>query len=251
MNNLQTYKTYPYTFYQWIWKLVDWIYPPSCGGCGKFGVRWCLDCQQSLAKISDPICPSCGVPTSNSVCPTCGDQPLALDGLRAYAGYAGALRNAIHRLKYQRDVALGETLSYFLVELYYRVEWRVDIIVPVPLGVVRRRERGYNQAALIAYPLSLAVHVPYDAKALSRIRETSSQVDLGLSERLENVKNAFVADSARVNGRTILIVDDVTTTGATMNACAVALKKAGARYVYGFVVAKTILSKGGKNDRAS
>lgn len=187
----------------------------------------------------------------DAVCSYCRDRPYVIDGLRAYAIYAGAIRNAIHRLKYERDIALAETLSHFLVELYQETKWQIELIVPVPLGVVRRRERGYNQAALIAYPFSLAVQIPYCAGAIRRVRETSSQVDLGLLQRLENVKGAFWADPRKVGGKRVLVVDDVTTTGATLNACAEALKNAGAEAVYGFVVARTILSEGGRNDRAS
>lgn len=185
------------------------------------------------------------------VCNNCRERPYIVDGLRAYAIYTGSIRNAIHRLKYQRDVALAETLAGFLVELFYETGWESDLIVPVPLGLVRRKERGYNQAALIAYPFALAVRIPYSSRALRRTRETSSQVDLGYAQRLENVKGAFWADRQKVEGKAIFVVDDVTTTGATINACAEALKNSGARVVFGFVVARTILSEGGRNDSAS
>lgn len=246
------HKPIPYTLYQWIWKAIDWVYPPVCGGCGTAGVRWCTECQRSLQRIHGNLCPCCGMPVNtNAVCSKCKERPLFINGLRAYAHYSGALRNAIHRLKYQRDITLAETLASFLVELYRENPWQIDLVVAVPLGVVRRKERGYNQAAMIAYPFALAVRVPYSGRAIQRVRETASQVDLGFAQRLENVKNAFWADPQKVAGKTILVVDDVTTTGATLNACAEALKNAGANAVYGFVVARTFLSEGGKNDRAS
>ena len=232
--------------------MVDLIYPPVCGGCGKVGQRWCLECQQSLSRISGNFCSRCGMPIAkDAVCSHCQDRPYVIDGLRAYTIFAGSIRNAIHRLKYQRDIALAETLSCFLVELYHETKWEIDLIVPVPLGVVRRRERGYNQAALIAFPFSLAVQIPYCGRAIQRVRETSSQVDLGFLQRLENVKGAFWADPRKVAGKVVLVVDDVTTTGATLNSCADALKNAGAKTVYGFVVARTIFSEGGRNDSAS
>ncbi len=252
MRALYLETTYPHTLYRWIWKLVDWIYPPVCGGCGQGGERWCENCQRNVQRISGFVCPYCGLPTSTDViCYNCRDRTWMIDGLRAYARYAGPLRTAIHRLKYHRDMALGETLSCFLIELYREVQWTIDLVVPVPLGVVRRKERGYNQAALIAYPFSLATRIRYDGRALRRVRETSSQVDLGLEQRFDNVQNAFWADAKRVSGKAVLIIDDVTTTGATLNACADALKKARASSVYGFVVARTFLSEGGKNDSAS
>lgn len=246
------HKPIPYTLYQWVWKAIDWVYPPVCGGCGAAGARWCPECQSSLQRINGNLCPRCGMPVNKeAICYNCSERPLVIDGLRAYAHYSGALRNAIHRLKYQRDIALAETLASFLVELYQEIRWEIDLVVPVPLGMVRRKERGYNQAAMIAYPFALAVQVSYSGGAIRRVRETASQVDLGFLQRLENVKDAFWADPQKVAGRTILLIDDVTTTGATLNACAEALKNAGAKTVYGFVVARTFLSEGGKNDRAS
>lgn len=213
----------------------------------------CSECQRSLQRIKSPICTRCGLPLNNedTVCNDCRDFSFAVDGIRAYAQYAGPIRNAIHQLKYRRDIALAETLASFLVDLYCETGWQVDLVTPVPLGVVRRKERGYNQAAMIAYPFSLAVQVSYSSRALRRVRETASQVDLGFAQRLENVKEAFRADPQKVAGRKVLVIDDVTTTGATLNACAEALKNAGATTVYGFVVARTLLSEGGKNDRAS
>lgn len=176
---------------------------------------------------------------------------MVIDGLRSYARYSGNIQNAIQRLKYHRDIALGEIFASFLVELHQETRWEFDLVIPVPLGVVRKKERGYNQAALIAFPFSLAIQVPYSGKSLRRVRETRSQVDLGYWQRLENVKDAFWADPQLVNGKKILIIDDVTTTAATINSCAEALKRAGAESVYGFVVARTIFSEGGKNDSAS
>ncbi len=246
------HKPIPYTLYQWVWKAIDWVYPPVCGGCGIAGARWCPECQRSLQRINGNLCPGCGTPNNKeAVCSNCREHSLVLDGLRAYARYSGALRNAIHRLKYQRDIALAETLAGFLVELYYETRWQIDLVAPVPLGVVRRRERGYNQAAMIAYPFALAVRVSYSGGAIRRVRETVSQVDLKFSQRLENVQDAFWADPQKVAGKKVMVIDDVTTTGATLNACAEALKNAGAITVYGFVVARTFLSEGGKNDRAS
>lgn len=209
-------------------------------------------CQQGVQRIDRHFCPRCGMPRGRDlVCTHCSDRSYVIDGLRAYAIYAGPIRNAIHRLKYERDIGLSEILSRFLVELYNESEWEIDLVTPVPLGVVRKRERGYNQATLIAYPFALAVQLPFSNRALHRIKETASQVDLGYKQRLENVRDAFWAERQQVAGKAILVVDDVTTTGATINACAESLKNAGARAVFGFVVARTILLEGGRNDSAS
>jgi len=114
----------------------------------------------------------------------------------------------------------------------------VNIIVPVPLGVARRKERGYNQASLLAKPLALCFNIPYQEKALFRIRETESQVSLSREQRQQNVSEAFQAKSQLVRGKRVLVIDDVTTSGSTLDACADALLKADADRVYGLTLAR-------------
>jgi ComF family protein len=121
------------------------------------------------------------------------------------------------------------------------MKWEIDLITPVPLGLARLAERGYNQSSLLARPLSLALHVPYRPQILSRVRETRSQVGLTAAERRENVSGAFVARSNGIMGRNVLLVDDVTTSGSTLDACAEALFTAGARQVYGLTLARAVL----------
>jgi ComF family protein len=123
------------------------------------------------------------------------------------------------------------------------LSWPIEIVVPVPIGRARRKERGYNQAALLAYPLALCSEIPYQSHALSRKRETRTQVGLNPLERKLNVADAFVAAREFVEGKSVLVVDDVTTTGATLNACAQALISAGARLVYGLTLARAGLDQ--------
>jgi ComF family protein len=118
--------------------------------------------------------------------------------------------------------------------------WNVDLIVPIPLGRERMKERGYNQADLLARPLALATGRPYSTQAVRRERETATQVGLGVKERRENVSGAFRGDRRLVSGRTVLVVDDVATTGATISACANALTAAGAIGVYGLTLARAV-----------
>jgi ComF family protein len=120
-------------------------------------------------------------------------------------------------------------------------KWDVDVITPVPLGLARLVQRGYNQSALLARPLALALGVRYYPQSLRRSRETRSQVGLSAAQRKENVIGAFEARSDLVSGRNILVVDDVTTSGATLEACAVALFDAGALKVFGLTLARAVL----------
>jgi ComF family protein len=155
--------------------------------------------------------------------------------------FDGPLRLALHKLKYQQDMGLGDVLSRHLIYLVNGLAWDMDVIIPVPLSDKRLSKRGYNQAALLAHPIALNMKLPYLPKALRRTRETSSQVGLSIEERRENVDGAFMAKENSVGGRSVLVVDDVITTGATLNAIAKALKNGGADRVYGLTLARAPL----------
>jgi ComF family protein len=137
-------------------------------------------------------------------------------------------------------MALGEILSRPMISLFNDLKWKIDIITPVPLGIARLSQRGYNQAALLAKPLALGTNINYQPKALKKIRETVSQVGLSYRERRSNVIDAFNANKDTVQYKNILVVDDVTSSGATMEACSRALKNAGANEVYGITLAGSL-----------
>jgi competence protein ComFC len=143
-------------------------------------------------------------------------------------------------MKYQQDVGLGEVLSQPLISLVQNLGWRIDVVVPVPLSKERSRQRGYNQAGLLARPIALAFSKPFHPQALERWRDTASQVGLSVAERAANVSGAFKAANHLVKNRHVLIVDDVTTTGATIQACAEALLQAGAQEVLGLTLARAV-----------
>jgi ComF family protein len=151
--------------------------------------------------------------------------------LRSWAFYQGPVREAIRRIKYRRDVSLAVVFSEPLNELVSRLNWHVDAIIPVPLGVARLQERGYNQAVLIARPLALRIGKPCLSKGLIRVRETRSQVGLSYYQRQENVAAAFRGVEKFVSNLQVLVIDDVATSSATLNACAQALLNAGSREV--------------------
>ncbi len=154
--------------------------------------------------------------------------------------FEGPIRHAIHSLKYGRNVALGDTLAPYLADFANKLDWRVDLVVPVPLGKQRMKERGFNQVGLFARPLASIQRWQYSSQGLKRVRETQSQVGLSPIERKENISGAFCADPDLVCGKDILLMDDVVTTGATLEACTEALLVAGAQTVYALTLARAL-----------
>ena len=228
-----------YSSYRWLWQSLDWLYPPRCGGCANQGSRWCVNCQRESSLIVPPVCQCCGqMLTHEGLCQACRTGRPNFEALRSWAVFNGPVKNALHRLKYKRDVALGEALSAPMIVRFNQLNWPVDLVAPVPLGVARQAQRGYNQAALLARPLALACELPYQIRALAKTRETRSQVGLSHDQRWQNVDGSFTARERTVRGKTVLLVDDVATSGATLSACALALHKAGARAVYALTLAR-------------
>ena len=151
--------------------------------------------------------------------------------------YEGSIRHAIHRLKYQRVSALADPLGDALGRFWQRVGVRATGIVPVPLHPDRERERGYNQSELLARRVAWAAGIPVYPHALRRVRATAAQMTLNAAERRLNVAGAFHCDDPALRGATVLLVDDVCTTASTLDACAQALKAAGAAEVHGLALA--------------
>jgi ComF family protein len=228
-----------YTARQWLWAAVDQIFPPRCGGCERVGYRWCDRCWSALARLSPPLCLDCGYPLDTTGrCFNRHRITPALNGLRSVAFFEGPLQHALHRLKYSRDMILADTLARLLAETWRALALPGNLVLPVPLSSERLRERGYNQAALLARAFAELMGLAYAAHALERTRHTRSQVGLTAEQRLANVRAAFQADERVVRGQAIILIDDVCTTGATLAACAEALTAAGATSVWGFTLGR-------------
>jgi len=223
-----------------LWRVIDWVYPPRCAGCGKLGVRWCVDCQAKVKVIpQNNICPLCGIPQPGPVlCQECIAYQPVYTAVRSWGWYEGTLRSAIHRLKYHSDMGVSEELAKPLTHLLLDLNWQVELVTAVPLSQKRRRERGYNQSALLARWLGLTTGIHFQESVIDRTRDTNSQVGLHAHQRRQNVMGAFTARPQIAAGKSILILDDVTTTGATMQACAQALQAAGASRIYGLTLAR-------------
>ncbi len=162
--------------------------------------------------------------------------------MRSWVEYSGAARDSIHSLKYKNNIALGHLYSKKLSEIVKKTSWKFDLVIPVPLSKKHFRERGFNQSSLIARPLAHLLDKSYEGSTLFRIRETKSQVNLSAEERHANVKDAFWGNPAKLNSRTVLLVDDVITTGATMENCVHALLASGAKKVYCISVARVVVT---------
>lgn len=232
------------TAYTSFWRGVDWVFPPECAGCGAEGYQICPDCLQGIHYTSRESCVYCGRKLkARGICPRCLQNLPAYAGVRCVAGFEGVIRQVVINLKYHADLGLSLAAAELMARLVQEEAWRPEMVVPVPLSVNRRRKRGYNQAAVLAFPLSLYLKLPMRTQALARIRDTRSQVGLNSQERQDNVRGAFKADPRLVRGKEILLVDDVFTTGATLRAAAEALRSAGCAKVQVVTLAKALNSQ--------
>ncbi len=207
--------------YHVFWHALDWIYPPICAGCGQPGQIWCESCQSSVKKISGNLCDLCGYPAGDfEICPGCDTYDPQFTAIRSWAVYSGGVKEAIHSLKYQNNLSLGIAFSDSLVKLIHHNGWNLDVVIPIPLSKNRMKERGYNQANVLAFPVAMALGKPLDEKYVIRTKNTESQVHLHQNERAANLKDAFTTTGTKWKNKNVLIVDDVITTGSTINECA-------------------------------
>lgn len=235
--------------YKSFWKIVDFIFPPICVGCGLIGERMCPQCINEIKRfdlIEENQLMNGDLGTMLESDRSLSDQHL--DNFFSFAHYNPPISSAIKKLKYNRDIGIAEILANFLFELYNKNKMDIDMIIPVPLNKKRIKERGFNQSLLIAIPFSLMISKQINKQALRRSKETQSQVGLNRHERFLNVTDAFTANRSEVEGKNILLLDDVTTTGATLEACAKALKSAGANDIVALTVARAIQTQNGFSD---
>jgi len=160
--------------------------------------------------------------------------------MRSWAVFDYPVQNALHTLKYRRNMGIGDALAHQMAEFVNNLGLDVDMVIPIPLGKLRLKERGYNQVALVARPLAIELGLDYAPQGLWKSRETRSQVGLNIYQRRENVSKAYQADVKIVNGRSILLMDDVATTGSTILSSTEALLSAGARDVYAITIARAL-----------
>jgi competence protein ComFC len=228
---------------------ISLLYPATCTVCGK-NLRareyLCGACEAKIVRIVAPFCQTCSEPFEGSIntafsCANCAHRTIYFDAaVAAYRG-RGIVREIIHEFKYGREIHLrhlvGRWLSAALDDERVR-NVSFDVLVPVPLHPARQRERGFNQASLLAELLSAQTSLP-SKPVLERIRYTTTQTALDRSERMENLHNAFrLRKNADVRGLRVLLIDDVLTTGSTLSECARVLKRAGAISVHAATAAR-------------
>ena len=189
-----------------------------------------------------PLCPRCGRPQSSAIlCPSCVGWQAKIDGIRSPFRFDGVIRQAIHELKYRNLRTIAGLFAQWLNDYLIANPVPGEVLVPVPLHHKRLRERGYNQSRLLAQELGKLTNLPLVDDCLIRQRHSPPQARTAtVDERRSNVADAFSCRDGRLQGKQVLLIDDVSTSGATLDACARALKEAGAISVWGLVLAREI-----------
>ncbi|MBI2265090.1 MAG: ComF family protein [Armatimonadetes bacterium] len=226
----------------WQW-LRTLFFPVRCIRCGLYDCgAICRNCLTQLPRFVPPLCSSCGTSKEFHYSVHCIAGSRQLNRVICVSPYAGNVRAAIQKLKYRRPGNLGETLGEFMVE-YARSLGDVelpDVVVPVPLHPQRERKRGYNQAVILGAAVAAGLGAQLDTSALSRKRDTFPQWRLSRRQRGANVRGAFACGPS-FSGAHVLLVDDIITTSATVNECASVLRRAGAKRVDAFALARDLV----------
>ncbi|HLZ70618.1 MAG TPA: ComF family protein [Dehalococcoidia bacterium] len=218
---------------------LEQLLPARCGVCGAFGSLLCGRCRGALPAAAEKRCTRCWQAYAAGECPRCSAYGCECTAIRAPFVYRGGARRLVTAVKYGGQYALAAPMAALLAAAWPGWRLAADLVVPVPLHSWRRRSRGFNQAEKLARPMAQALGLTCAPELLLRTRATSPQArTISEAERRANIYGAFAcADETRIKGRRLLLVDDVTTTGATLGACADVLFQAGAEAVYGLAFA--------------
>ena len=239
--------------------LFDWLYPPRCRACaerfyGPDAEYFCANCWRRIQLVGHPMCNFCGRPfpdasSDDHTCGVCLARPPYFVQAWSWACYPHAkaeehpLRQAVHKFKYGRKISLGKPLGRLMARgcREFLKNCDADVIIPVPLHPKRLRWRGFNQAVLLGRQLSRSYGIPIDPFILRRIKETPPQTQLNEEERRRNVRGAFaLAPGRSLERKKVLLVDDVYTSGATVNECSRTLMRSGANRVFVVTLAHAV-----------
>ncbi len=223
--------------------LLDLVFPPFCLTCGTASEEYlCAECVDKILLIEPPACARCGSPAPTYPCPNCEGLSFSFDSAHCAGIYEGVLREAIHAFKYGCCEALSETLGGIMSSRIPArfLEGRIDCVVPLPIHRSRMLVRGFNQSELLARRVCSDTGLELALDVLYQKRKTPHQVNLPQEKRLGNVRNAFaVRNAGKIAGKRVLLVDDVLTTGSTLNEAALAMKNAGASSVHAYTLARS------------
>ncbi|MBI1823254.1 MAG: ComF family protein [Nitrospirae bacterium] len=249
-------------FGRWTRHFLELFFPAECQACKKeLGQSrvplFCEPCWSGIRPLEGPFCPQCGRPFLSSIalsyspghrCGDCRATPPYFDQMTIPFSYEGTLAKSIYFYKYRRQVSLIKSLVE-LVRPHLAPLKKAEVILPVPLHPTRLREREFNQSLLLADALGLILKRPVWGHVLVKVSQTTHQVKLSGRGRRKNLDRSLtVPNPKHVSGKTVLLVDDVFTTGSTMNECAKVLKKVGSQEVYGFAIARTRLKEAVRQD---
>jgi len=234
--------------------IIDFIYPPRCPVCNAFlskKVVICKNCLSKLKEFKPPFCKICALPFHGEkedlhICENCLRKRPYFTSISSPYIYNDTASLLIKLFKFQKKASAGRLMGTLLGR--YSCSWwkklgqnkEEYIIVPVPLGIKRLRQRGFNQSLILARHVSKSIKIPVDYLSLTRTKETQPQALLSAEERKKNVKNAFQVRGNRFEGKKVILLDDVATTGNTLNECSKVLKKAGATEIRCLVFARAV-----------
>ena len=222
-----------------IWKkCLGILFPQTCYFCGRIGTEpMCPECRKKVEYIEEPRCKRCGKPIryqEKEFCHDCTEKEFFYEQGRSIWLHKGPVKWSVYQFKYKNRRVYAEYYAEECYRLYARQlkEWKIDLIVPVPLHKRRRRKRGYNQAEILACQLGRLSGIPVSAKSVVRMKNTRPQKELNDKERKKNLHDAFGVIKTFQTTRNVLIVDDIYTTGNTINSMARSLKEKGVEKVY-------------------
>lgn len=218
-------------------KCLGILYPQTCCFCGKLSrTPICKECEGKIIYIQEPVCKKCGKPIryeENEYCGDCAEKSFHYEQGRSVWLHKGNVRWSIYQFKYHNRRIYGKFYAQELYRVYGELirKWKIDVIIPIPLHHRRRRKRGYNQAQLVARHLGKLAGIRVETKAVVRVHNTKPQKELSHKERKKNLKDAFRVTKYWKTEQNVLLVDDIYTTGNTIDSVAEVLKEKGAHKV--------------------
>jgi competence protein ComFC len=224
--------------------LLDLIYPPRCLVCGASDEDYlCADCEEKIDVIGSQYCHKCAMPCESYICSDCRKRVYAFDSACSAGVYEGVLSKAIQALKFNFHIGMAEPLAKLMIRCfpYNQFSGKVDMLIPIPIHRSRMVDRGFNQSAELSKLMCERIALPVELRVLYKVKNTRHQANLPQDKRISNLEGAFaVRNPEMILGKSVLLVDDVFTTGSTLNEAAKVLKEAGAKAVHAYTLARTI-----------